>query len=90
MGEKKMMDEFKTAIISDIKIGKVDHYKGIVYSVDFDMNGTGCGLTFNGDDMIKMMEARKIYDNVLDLIGEPCEVHIDARNTCHFKGMWKK
>jgi len=84
-----MMEQTKTAIIKSIRVGKVDHCKGIILSCDFDMNGTGTGLTFSMDEAAKMMDDCKIYDNINSLVGKPCEIYIDDKNTCHFKGMWK-
>ena len=83
-------NENTTAIIESVKVGRVDHYRGITYSISFDMNGTGCQLTFGENDILKMMSDAKIFNDVLELIGKPCIIFINEKNTCEFKGMWKK
>lgn len=85
-----MINETKTAIIKSITVGRVDHYRDLMMSCDFDMNGTGTGLSFTMDETKQMMDDVKIYNDVHGLEGLPCTIYIDEQNTCHFKGMWKK
>lgn len=79
----------KTAIIRKLVVGRVDHYKDIVVRCDFDMNGTGTSLTFTMKEALNMMNDVGIYDNIMGLVGKPCEIFVDDKNTCHFKGMRK-
>ena len=85
-----MRAENKTAIIRSVTVGRVDRYSDLRLSCDFDMNGSGCGLSFSMKEAKQMMEDVGIYDDITGLVGKPCEIHIDETNVCHFEGMWKK
>ena len=79
-----------TAIIKSATVGRVDHYSDLMLSCTFDMNGSGTGLIFTMKQAKQMMEDVGIYDDVLSLVGKPCEIYVDEKNTCHFQEMWKQ
>lgn len=84
------MTEVTTAIIKSLRVGRVDRLKGIVFTCEFDMNGSGCALSFSSEQILKMMEDTKCYDDVQELVGLPCELNAGWGESCSFIGMWKK
>jgi hypothetical protein len=79
-----------TAIIEDIKVGQLDYHNELMMSATFNMNGTACTLSFTMTEAYQMMKDVKLYSDLFDLNGLPCEINIDDKNTCHFLGMWKR
>ena len=78
-----------TALITKVLIGRVEYYTDLVATVSFKMKNSVCSLHFSMSEVNKMMEKTNCYDSVNELVGKPCEILIDDKNTCHFKGMWE-
>ena len=85
-----MSKERQTALIENVKVGRVDHYEDIVITLTFNMNGSGCMLTFSFEQIKKMMIDSKVYDDIQGLVGKPCEILGGWGQACEFLGMWKK
>ena len=85
-----MSSQQNTAIIKTVTVGMVDHYKDIMVSCTFNMNGSRTTRTGSRDEGKQMMKDCGLYNDVTGLLGEPCEIYIDDKNTCYFRGMWKR
>jgi len=84
------MNEENAAIISKIKVGVPEYAKEIMVTISFKMKSSVTSLVFSMKDVLKMMNDINSREDINDLIGEPCQIFVDDKNTCHFKGMWIK
>ena len=81
--------EERTAIITKVVVGHVDHYTEIMMSCTFNMDGLGCTLSFSIPQAKVMMKDARVYDDIQALTGKPCQVKGAWGRSCKFVRMWK-
>lgn len=84
------MTKEETAIIKWVKIGRVDYHKTIRFTMAFKCHHGEFQNDFSADEVLKMMNYCKVYDDVMGLIGKPCQVEAGWGEQCKFLEMWKE